>query len=98
MSALLTMDLALLRTGSRVIPIPGPFHKRRVLENLTSVNVTLSQGKLNEIHAIMKRHQVHPRLRQEEGLSVMKRIDLLLDDVDRADWSGRIRSSYVIGT
>jgi hypothetical protein len=29
------------------------------LENLASVKVTLSQDELDEIHVILKRHQVH---------------------------------------
>ncbi|KAF9647598.1 Aldo/keto reductase [Thelephora ganbajun] len=45
--------------GSHVIPIPGSSHKSRTLENLASVNVTLSQDELDEIHTILKRHQVH---------------------------------------
>ena len=39
-----------------------------------------------------------PRLRQEEGLSVLKRIDLLLDDVDTLiDWTNWISRHCVIG-
>jgi len=44
--------------GSHVIPIPGSSHKSRVLENLASINVTLSQEELSEIHAILKQHQI----------------------------------------
>jgi len=44
--------------GSHVIPIPGSSHKTRVLENLASLDVTLNQGELNEISAILKEHQV----------------------------------------
>ena len=32
---------------------------------------------------------VHPRLRQEEGLSVTKRPDLPANDVDHSDWLAR---------
>jgi len=54
------LSLAWVRyLGSHVIPIPGSSHKSRVLENLASVNITLSHDELNEIHAILKRHQVH---------------------------------------
>jgi len=53
------MGLTMLYTGSHVIPIPGSSHKSRILENLASANVTLSRDELNEIHAILKRHQVH---------------------------------------
>ena len=35
--------------------------------------------------------QLLPRLRKEEGLSVMKRTDLTLDDVDHAGRADRFR-------
>jgi len=53
------MGSTMLYTGSHVIPIPGSSHKSRILENLASANVTLSRDELDEIHAILKRHQVH---------------------------------------
>jgi len=53
------LSLAWVRyLGSHVISIPGSSHKSRILENLASVNVKLSQGELNEINAVLKRHQV----------------------------------------
>lgn len=56
----LTVSLTIcdITTGSHVIPIPGSSHKSRVLENLASVDVTLSGDELDEIRNILSKHQV----------------------------------------
>ena len=68
---MLTGNLGPLRTGPHVIPIPGSSHKSRVLENLTSAKVTLSQDELNEIHAILKRYQVHGDQYYSENINAL---------------------------